>query len=371
MKNVVPYPSALALALLCIAVAQTPAQTGAPSAQAVVPVDRRLSFTGTVDADFSSQFGTLDEVRHVSGLEVDVITHVIFSRTLYGVVRTTMRDGNVPRQGDGKTWAPLEFDGVQVNWKPGKKTVFMAGDIIAGTGYFQYTRYKRTAAVVGEHSVRGAGVRHGSLLLHAGVATDSAGENGDWSVFAKWTRPMDDQMTWTPSFRYTAGIQGANPFELGVSFSGSFEETFDLHAHVGMNYWNQDTDPGSLVLLEPRYSYEPYFFAATFFYSDKGEVTSPNAPRYTATWQPLDDLLLQFEPGLTLSKTFATGVSFEYRNRSLNMGDDESIWLIPTLYIDPGGSAQWWIWGGIEKPLAAGGAGDPRFAAGSEISFSF
>jgi hypothetical protein len=44
-----------------------------------------------VDADFSSEFGTLDKVSHLTGLEVDLTTHAVFSPTLYALVRTTPR----------------------------------------------------------------------------------------------------------------------------------------------------------------------------------------------------------------------------------------------------------------------------------------
>ena len=332
---------------------------------------RRLHFSGSVDADVSSDFGTLDRARHLTGLEADLSTHVIFSPTLYGVVRTTMRDGHVPRHGSGNTWSSLDFDGAQVNWKPGAKTVVMVGDLVAGTGYYQYARYKRTAAVIGEHSVRGAGFRYGNILVHAGMAVDTVGENGDWSVFAKWTRTMTEGMTWSPSFRYTGGIRGASPFELGISFDGSFDQILDVRAHAGMNYWNPDTDPGSVFLVEPRYVYDRYFFAGTFLYSDKGEVPSPNAARFTGTWNPVDDVILQIEPGMVLDRNFSAGLSFEFRNARMGAHRDESLWLIPTLYAIPAPGAEWWVWSGLEKPLAPGRAGHPRLALGSEIFFSF
>lgn len=347
---------------------------GAPGdalAQETEAPRRRLHFSGLVDADFASDFDTFDRLAHRSGLEIDLTTHTVFSPTLYALVRTTMRDGNVPREGAGATWAPLAFDGAQVNWKPGAKTILMAGDLVAGAGYFQYARYKRSAAVVGEHSVRGVGLRYGSILVHTGVAGDSSGQNQDWSVFARWTRPMNESMTWTPTFRYSAGLGKAQPFELGVSFDGSFVETIDIHAHVGMNYWDPDTDPGSVILIEPRVTYGQYFFAGTFLYSDKGEVPSPNAPRLTSTWRPIEDVLFQLEPGIALDKTFSTGLSLEYRNQSVNRGRDESVWLIPTLYVFPAQGAEWWVWGGLEKPLYSGAAGHPRFSLGSEIFFSF
>jgi hypothetical protein len=338
---------------------------------AAPPAPARVVFSGMVDADFASSYGSFDQARHVTGLEADLATRIILNPTLYAVVRTTMRDGTVPRQGEGNTWAPLAFDGAQINWRPGDKTVFMAGDLVAGTGYFQYHRYKRAASVVGEHSLRGAGFRHGDLLVHAGVATDSIGGGGDLSVFGKWKRPIGKDISWTPSFRYTTGVPDATPFELGVTFEGSFEGMLDVQADVGMNYWNGETDPGSAFLIEARYSYEPWFFASTFFVSDKGEVPARNVPRATSTAMALDDLLLHFEPGMSLDKTFAVGLPLEYRNASFNSRRDESIWMIPTLYVYPAPRAQWWLWAGMSKPLLDGTDGNPKFSAGSEIVLTF
>lgn len=331
----------------------------------------RLMFTGMLDADFASDYGALDQARHATGLEADLTTQVLLNSRLYAVLRTTLRDGIVPRQGAGNTRPPLAYDGAQINWKADDNTVLMVGDLVGGSGYFQYYRYKRAAAVVGEHTVRGAGIRSGNLLVQAGMATDTNGIDGDWSVFARWHRSIRENMTWTPSLRYTVGVPGAMPFELGLSFDGLFDDALELHAHTGMQYWNPDTDPGTFLLIEPRYTYAPYFFSGTLFLSDKGEVHSPNVPRGTTTWTPLDDFLLQFEPGLALNPTFSTSVSLEYRNATFTSNRDEAFWFIPTLYVYPAPRAQWWLWTALTKPLIQGTGSAPRLSLGSEIVFTF
>jgi hypothetical protein len=126
-----------------------------------------------------------------------------------------------------------------------------------------------------------------------------------------------------------------------------------------------------LVLIEPRYAYEEYFFAATLFLSEKGEVISPNAPRYTATWTPLDDFVLHAEPGMAFNKTFSAGLSVEYRNPSFDDPRDEAVWVIPTLYVYPAPRAQWWLWAGVARPLVDGAAGTVQFSLGSEVIFTF
>jgi hypothetical protein len=365
LKPINPLFAAV-LTIAALAATRPLAQTGD-----VTDAPRRLVFSGMIDADFASDYGALDQARHTTGLEADLTTQVLINPTLYAVVRTTLRDGTVPRQGAGNTRAPLAYDGAQINWKADDQTVVMVGDLIGGAGYFQYYRYKRAAAVVGEHSVRGAGVRHGNLLVQAGMATDSTGINGDWSVFARWRRTIRENAAWTPSLRYTVGVPGAMPFELGLSFDGLFEDVLELHAHTGMQYWNPDTDPGTFALIEPRYSYEPYFVSGTIFISDKGEVPSPNAPRRTASWTPLDDFLLQVEPGLALNKTFSASVSLEYRNATFSSNRDEAFWFIPTLYVYPAPRAQWWLWTGLTKPLVQGTGSAPRLSLGSEIVFTF
>jgi hypothetical protein len=340
-------------------------------AQSSTTARRRLTFSGLVDADFMSNYGSLNRVAHRTGLEVDLSTNLSFSPTLFGQVRTTMRDGNSPRHGVGNTWATVQYDGAQVNWKPGEKVWLMAGDLIGGTGYIQYPRYRRVASVVGEHSLRGGGLRHGNILVHAGVATDTAGENGDFSVYAQWTRAINPTMSWSPSFRYTTGIAKAHPFELGVSFAGNFDDILILNAQMAMNYWNTATDPGSLMLIEPRYIYGEYFVAAILMHSDKGEVPAPNAVRLTQSWQILEDVLIGVEPGMALNKTYSVSASLEFRNPSLNNVDDESLWLIPNLYVYPAPRAEWRLWTGFEKPLTSGSAGNPRLALGSEIALTF
>jgi hypothetical protein len=355
---------ALALSLLL-------AQTASAQDNPPAPPQRRLAFTGMVDADFASDYGALDQARHLTGLEADLSTQVLLNPRLYAVVRTTLRDGTIPRQGAGNTWAPLVFDGAQVNWKADDRTVVMVGDLVGGSGYFQYYRYKRVAAVVGEHTLQGVGVRRGNLLVQGGMATDTAGVRGDWSVYGRWTRPIRENVSWTPSLRYTVGVPGAMPFEFGVSVDGNFEDVLELHAHTGMQYWNPETDPGTLLLIEPRYTAAPYFFGGTLFVNDKGEVPSPNAPRISRSWTPLDDFLLQFEPGMALSPVFSASVSLEYRNASFDAGRDESFWFIPTLYVYPAPRAQWQTWTALTKPLYSGAGSAPRLSLGSEIAFTF
>ncbi len=331
----------------------------------------RLVFSGMLDADFVSDYGTFDRIAHTSGLEADLVTTLNISSTLNAVVRTTMRDGTVPQAGDGNTWAPLHYDGAQINWQADARTTIMAGDLVAGSGYFEYYRYKRSAAIVSEHSLRGVGIHRGEILVHAGVATDTAGEPGAFSVFAQWTRRLNENMQWSPSMRYTMGIPKAYPFEMGIAFDGQFDNTVELKARVGMNYWSTNTDPGSFLLVEPRYTYEPYFFSATFFYIDKGEVPSPNTPRQPFAWNKLDDFLLQAEPGIALNSTFSTSVSLELRNQRLDRAGDMSIWVLPMLYVYPAPHAQWRSFCGISKPLLHNAPGYPQFSLGSEIEMTF
>lgn len=348
------------------------APSAARAQAASEPLDKRIIFSGMLDADFASDYGSLDQARHATGLEADLTTMVLFNPRLYAVVRTTFRDGTVPRQGAGNTWAPLLFDGAQINWKAGDNTVLMAGDLVGGSGYFQYYRYKRSAAVVGEHTLRGAGLRWTHLTVHAGMASDTAGVRNDWSVFAQWRRHLREDLVWTHSLRYTFGIPDATPFELGLSFEARFDDvSLTVNAHSGMQYWSAEKDPGFFTLIEPRYVFEPFFFNSTVFLSDKGEVPSPNAPRHTAGWKPLDDVLLQLEPGIALNPAFSASLSLEFRDPSLDAERDASLWFIPTLYVYPAPRAQWWLWTALTKPLRNGPGGAPRLSLGSEIAFTF
>jgi hypothetical protein len=356
MKN------AVLLGLACLLAGESLAQTSR----------RRIGFSGYVDGDFSTTVASdLSDPAHATGLEADLTTTVTFTPRLSAFVYTTLNDGAVPSQGAGNTWDDLNFDGVAVHWRYTRATTVMIGDLTSGSGYFSYYRNKRTAAVVGEERVRGAGFRNGGLQVQTGVSQDSLGSAENWSTYVEWRRPINSVMTWMPSARYTAGVDHAWPFELGVTFEGRFEQQLKVDAHFGMNYWNNDRDAGTVVLIEPSYAYDRYLFSATLFYNDKGEVPAPNSVRQTVTGAFLDDFLVYVEPAYTLDKTFAVGLPLEFHNPSLTVSRDESLWLVPTLYVYPVQGAEWTVWAKATKPLRSGSGGYPDYGAGSEILFRF
>jgi hypothetical protein len=333
---------------------------------------RKVGFTGYVDADFASDFGSdFSDPTHATGLEADLTTTLTFTPRLSAFIYTTLNDGAVPSQGAGNTWDDLNFDGVAFHWRTTNATTLMVGDLTSGTGYFSYYRNKRTAAAVSEQQVRGAGFRNGGLEVQTGVAQDTAGAARLWSTYAAWRSPVNRLMTWTPSARYTAGVANAYPFELALTFEGRFDEAFRINTHFGMNYWNNDYDAGTVVLVEPTYVYDRYTLSASFFYNDKGDVPAPNSVRQTVTGAFLDDLYFYVEPAYAIDNTFSVGVPLEFHNASLTAGRDESVWIVPTLYVFPAPGAQWSVWTKATKPLLNGTAGAVDFGAGSEISFRF
>ena len=336
------------------------------------PVRRKIGFSGYVDADFSSEFGSdLSSPTHTTGLEADLTTTLTFTPRVSAFIYTTLNDGAVPSQGAGNTWDDLNFDGVQVNWRYTKSTTVMVGDLTSGSGYFSYYRNKRTAAIVSEQRVEGAGFRNGGLQAHTGVLVDSSGVSKEWSTYVEWKRPINSVMTWMPSARYTAGVEDAWPFQLGVTFEGRFENLVKVNAHFGMNYWNNDRDAGTVVLIEPSFNVDQFSFSGTLFYNDKGEVPAVNSVRQTETRVLLDDFLFYFEPAYNFNKTFTVGLPLEYHNQRLTANRDESVWVVPTLYVNPAPTAQWTVWAQVTKPLVSGSAGYPFYGAGSEISFRF
>jgi hypothetical protein len=333
---------------------------------------RKIGFSGFVDADVATSAGTsLQNPAYTSGLEADLTTTVMFSPRLSAFVYTTLNDGSVPSQGAGNTWTDLRFDGVAVNWRTTRETTVMVGDLTTGTGYFNYYRHKRIAAAVSESKLRGAGIRSGGLVVETGVKADSTGPTKKWDTYAEWRKSVNSVMTWTPSARYTAGVEDAWPFELGVTFEGKFENLLKVNAHFGLNYWNNDYDAGTVVLIEPSYTYDRYTFSATFFYNDKGEVPAPNSVQQTVTGVHVDDFLFYVEPAYAIDNVFAAGLPLEYHNRSLTADRDESFWVVPTLYVTPAKGALWSVWVKVAKPFREGNAGKPYYGAGSEISFRF
>lgn len=343
-----------------------------------------ISFSGYVDADFATSLGSdFRNPRHLTGLEVDLATTVTFSPTVSAVLYTTMNDGAVPAQGAGNTWAPVKFDGALLNWKYDDKTLVYVGDINQGTGYFNYYLNKRTAAVVGEHTLRGAGFSRAGWTVTTGVTgmgnTDTAGAplpTSQWATFAKYEYPLNERVTLTPSAKYTAGVPGATPFVGGLSFDGIFGAV-TLSADAAFNYYSTSTDPGYTVLVEPTYARDRFTLAASLFFNDRGDgsAVAPNHPAQTVTGAALDRAYVYVEPGFALTNRVSVGLPLEYHDAHADvvptLGYDRSVWAVPTLYLYPGSTVQWWIWGQVIKPLSSPVSTDPLFFAGSELIINF
>ncbi|MCD6023741.1 MAG: hypothetical protein K0Q91_657 [Fibrobacteria bacterium] len=353
-----------------------------------------VSFSGYVDADFVTTFsgGGVQDPIHTTGLEIDLTTTVTFSRRLNAVIYTTMNDGIVPAQGAGKTWDDVNFDGATLNWLYNDKLTIYAGDLIYGTGYFNYYGNKRSAVVVGEHAARGAGFSYGGLTVTTGVsdlgAADSTGPllSRTWSTFLKYDLALGASGgTLTPSFKYTAGAAGATPFVGGLSYDGKFGG-LSLSTDVAVNYYSASFDPGYLALFEPSFASGSFSIAATVFYNKKGgqsgdTLLAPNNPSTTlgpdagegglARGKLFDDFFVYVEPGFSLSDTYALGLPLEYHQPDLDADGEpgEGIWVVPTFYVYPGPGVQWWLWAGVVIPTASGL--DPAYSAGSEIIFKF
>ena len=124
-----------------------------------------------MDADFATSFagGGFKDPTHTTGLEIDLTTTVTFSPKVNAVIYTTMNDGAVPAQGAGNTWDDVNFDGAAINWQYDDKTTIFVGDLIYGTGYFNYYLNKRSAVAVGEHAVRGVGFARDGWTVTTGA----------------------------------------------------------------------------------------------------------------------------------------------------------------------------------------------------------
>jgi|GEM_PF-828483 len=354
-------------------------------AVATAPAAPTLSFSGYVDADFASSFGSeLKDPQHLTGLEVDLTTTVTFSPTVNAVLYTTMNDGAIPAQGAGNTWAPVKFDGATLNWQYDPKTLIHVGDIINGSGYFNYYLNKRTALVVGEHALRGVGIERDGWTVATGAtglgAVDTAGNptaTSQWATYVKYVYPLNEKMTLAPSLKYVGGVPGATPVNGGLSFDGSFGE-LSLSADAALNYYNSDTDPGFSVLVEPTWARGKYTVAGALYFNEKGSDPgrfAPNGPAQTVTGAALDHAFIYVEPGYAYSDRVAFGLPLEYHDAHLDvattLGYDQSVWVVPTVYVYPGSGIQWWIWGQVITPLTGIGPKDPLIFAGSELIFKF
>jgi hypothetical protein len=124
-----------------------------------------------------------------------------------------------------------------------------------------------------------------------------------------------------------------------------------------------------------------YSVAGAVFVNAKGAAGSmaPNFPGQTLTGREFDDLFVYIEPGYSLSGTYSLGLPLEFHDASeanaALQGYDQSVWVVPTLYIYPGSSVQWWIWAQMVKPTTvptgSTSSMDPQYFAGSEIIFKF
>ncbi len=368
MRQSLPIAALLAIAALAPAQGQKP----------------ELSFSGYADADFAAD---LRKGSSATGLEVDLTTTVTFSPRLNAVIYTTMTDGVVPAQGAGNTWAPVLFDGAALNWAYTNDLTLHVGDLIHGTGYFNYYLHKRAAAVVGEHAVRGVGATWRGLVVATGVsglgAVDSTGTpvpSREWSTFVKYDHVLREGLTLTPSLKHTF-VSGATPVSGGLSLDGAFGE-FGLKAHAAFNYWNGDFDPGYTLLVEPSWSNGRYSLSGSLFYNEKGSKPAPNIPTTTLPGPSADSLALALrggrtafddffvyvEPGMALGKNVSIGLPLEYHVPDLDVDAGNAFWAVPTLYIYPGRGVEWWIWG---QGVFHARGGDPDFFAGSEIIFRF
>ncbi len=342
-----------------------------------------LSFSGFVHADFISEFGDdFSAPRHITGLKLDLATNVTFSPTVAAVIQTTMNDGGVPAQGAGNTWAPVRFDGVTLNWKYSDRSTVHVGDLKLGTGYFNYYRNRHTAVVVGEHALRGVGISRSGWTVATGATglgnTDTAGApiaSSQWATFAQYDYRIRENVTLTPSVRYTAGVPGATPVVGGLSFDGVFG-AFSLSADVAGNYHNTTTDPGFSILLEPAYAGTRFSLSTSFYFNEKGAgIPAPNHPVETETGAELDRAFAYVEPAYAITDRVTLGLALEYHDAHAAaagaLGYDESVWVVPALYVYPGAGAQWRLWAQGTKPLSGTGSRDPLFFAGSEIVFRF
>lgn len=365
-------------ATIATAVAGFLALAAAASAQPAAPAVPSIRFSGLVDADFASSLGqgSLKSPRHLTGLEADLTTTLTFAPGLSADLRTTMTDGVVPAQGAGNTRPVVQFDGVVLNWRHDDRTTFHLGDVEHGTGYFRYYLHKRSAMVVGETTLRGAGVTRDNWSVATGVPfpgpADTVGPTSRWSTFARYDIALGLNARLTPSVLYTAGVAGATPVTGGLSFAGTFGD-FDIQAHLAGNYHDPDTDPGFTFLFEPSWSRGPWSVAAAFFVNEKG--TAPNPPTQTLSGAELDDGFVYVEPGYAFSDRLAIGLPLEYHDAAAAtasaQGYDESVWAVPTLYVRPGAGIEWWLWAQVVKPLSDGASRDPLFFAGSELIFRF
>jgi hypothetical protein len=332
-----------------------------------------VSTSGYLDADVWADFNG----KYYTNTELDLGLTVKFtdavSAHVYATATSALSGGQIPAgYGAPDTrWLSVDFDGYDITYAS-PAGIFTVGDIVFQYGKFNYYIYKRLSMITGESFSRGIKYGVGNDVftqeLQVGVAdidSFTADVNG-----ASYVTISEGQ-----SVGVFYGIRGSSKLDFktgstffaGAEYKGGIGEAVALKLDVGFRSIPGDERTSlTTILFEPALTLGKFTTALTAFIGID-DVDSVNVA--AEEFGIADEMFFYVEPGYSFTDVIALGLPLEYHDPVIDMEDDASIWIVPTLYVYPASNVQWWLWGQIGIPTAE--ESDPFYGFGSEIIVTF
>jgi len=252
-------------------------------------------------------------------------------------------------------WGTMDFDGAWVDWNTSIEGLsFSIGDLVYTFGGFNYYLYKNKGMITSEIFPRGLQAVYdmGSFSITAigGAKDDEAGSLIAGGIIG--FKPSD--MISANATIITTSADSNTDINAGLSTVATLGPA---NIKLDFAYITQGDSVGMNLLIEPSASFGNFSVASTFFMKIKDESIEQDVT---------DDMFVYVEPGYSFSDNFAFGLPLEYHDTDLDVEKDESIWVVPTVYIYPAKNLEWWLWGGSFI-----GDTETSYSVGSEVIFSF
>lgn len=338
-----------------------------------------LSYSGYLDADVWSDLAG----NFYSNSELDLGLTFQFSDKVSANLYITMLSGGIPAGygANSDRWASADFDGFDVTYESAYGT-FSVGDLVYQFGGFNYYFYKRLSMITPESFTRGIQYSNtfGPVTQTFLVgAADLDANTGDILGTSEVALGEEQAVTAVYGVRGSALEDFGSGFDIqaGLQYTGSFGEMLSMKADVGyLGIAGEERSNVITLLAEPSVSMGQFSVAGSFYYmmdsdSINDQIALASAlvgedPEYLFGLG--DEMFAYVEPGYSFNDVIAAGLPLEYHAGLLDDEDDNSFWVVPTLYVYPTDGVEWWIWGQVVVPQ---GEGDNAYGLGSEIIVNF
>lgn len=297
-----------------------------------------VGISGAADVDVVMDITSDGDITYSNSHDLDVFIAGQLSEKVSIEVDITANTYGLVDQGD--RWTGVDFDGAFLTWEISEATKLIFGDMIPGSGYFNYYGYDATSIVVPEMYFRGAGIETGGFTAYLGVPDGKIDEGGTAGIYTAYEIGLGEAGSLTPAVSYIFSEDGYvldGGFSTALAFGGlgiSAAASIDL---------DKDMDPSFELLFEPSFEAGKFSIAATYYQAIVGsEPSSIESP---------EEQFAYIEPVLGLNDLFSLGLAFEFHNEVIDVEDDENLGLFPTLYIVPTEGVALDFGLGLVKPL--------------------